>query len=102
MIPYEKCTANKIFHVKQCNIQWYVNDNKITYVSEDVITGVIDTMRKVFGELVVSRGDKHTFIDMDIELVNDEKKDWHVKLYKVSNQNFLRRRIKGGHITSNK
>ena len=74
LIPYEKCTANKIFHFKQCTIQWYLNDNKITYVSEDVITGVIDTTRKVFGELVVSRGDKNTFIDMDIELFNDKKK----------------------------
>ena len=50
-----------------------MEDNKVTNVSEDMITGVIDITKKHFGELVVSRGKKHTFIGMEIELVKDEK-----------------------------
>ena len=63
---YYKCTANKTINDKQCTIQWYVDDNKVTHVSEDVITGVIDITNKHFGELVVSHGKKHTFIGMGI------------------------------------
>ena len=66
MNPYDKFTANKMINVNQCTIQGYVYDNKSAHVSEDVITGVVDIMRKCFGELVVSRGNKYTFLDMDI------------------------------------
>ena len=44
--PYYYCTANKMINVKQCTIQWYVDENKVTNFSEDVITGVIDIMKK--------------------------------------------------------
>ena len=50
----------------RCTIQWYVDDNKVTYVSEYVITGVINMMNKELVELVVSCGGKHTFLGMDI------------------------------------
>ena len=48
-----------------------MEDNKVTNVSEDMITGVIDITKKKIGELVVSRGKKNTFVGMEIELVND-------------------------------
>ena len=41
---YKKCMANKIINGKHCTIQWYVDDNKVTHVSEGLITGVIDIM----------------------------------------------------------
>ena len=69
--PYYKCTANKMINGKQCNIQWYVDDNKVRHVSENVITGVIDITKIHFGELVVSHGKKYTFLGMEIELVSD-------------------------------
>ena len=55
MNPYEKCTANKIINGKYCTIQWYMDNNKVTHDSEDVITGVIDITKKHFGELGVSK-----------------------------------------------
>ena len=55
-----------MFNAKQCNIQWYVDDNKVSQVSEDVITGFVNTMKNNFGELVMSHGNKNTFIGMDI------------------------------------
>ena len=66
--PYDKCTENKIINFKQCTIQWYVDNNEVTHVSEDVITGFIDITKKHVGELVVSCGKKHTFIGMEIKL----------------------------------
>ena len=62
-----------MINVKQCTIQWYVDNNKVTHVSEDMITRFRDTTKKCFGELVLSRGKKHTIIGMGIELVKDEK-----------------------------
>ena len=70
---YDKCTANKMINGKHCTIQWYVDDNKVMNVSEDVITGVIDITKKHSGELVVYRGKKHVFIAMEIELVKNGK-----------------------------
>ena len=67
--PYDNCTANKMINFRQCTIQWCVDNNKVTHVSEDVITGFVDITKKKFGELVVSRIKKHTFICMEIELV---------------------------------
>ena len=66
---YYKCTANKTINDKQCTIQWYVDDNKVTHVSEYVITGVINIMKKQYGEFVVSHGKKHAFLRMNTELV---------------------------------
>ena len=63
-----------MFHYKQCTIQWHVDDNKVTQGSEDLIKVVIDVKNTTFGELVVSRKNKHTFLGMDIELAKDEKK----------------------------
>ena len=42
--------------------------------TKKLITGVIDVIKKSFGELVLSGGKKHTFIGMEIEIVKDIKK----------------------------
>ena len=47
LYPYEKCTANAIINAKQCTIQWYVDNNKVTYFSEDTITGVSNIMKNI-------------------------------------------------------
>ena len=60
--PYDKCTANKTINGKKCTIQWHVDDNKVTHISEPVITGVIDITKKSFGELVVSCTKKYVFL----------------------------------------
>ena len=73
MNPHEKFTPNKMINSKQCTIQRYVYDNKVTHVNEDVITGFFDIMKECFVELAVSCRKKHTFLGMDIELVKDVK-----------------------------
>ena len=62
-----------MINCKQCAIQRYVEDNKVTHAIEDGITGVIDITKKHFGELVVSFRKKHTSLGIDIKLVQDGK-----------------------------
>ena len=64
--PYEKFTANILINGKQCTTQWYVDDNKVTHVSEDMITGVINITKKHFEAFVFSHRKKHTLLGMDI------------------------------------
>ena len=79
--PYDNCNVNKIINGKQCTVQWYVYYNKVTHVSEDVITGVIDITKKHFREVFVSRGKKHSFLGMEIELVKDVKINMGMQSY---------------------
>ena len=40
---------------KQCTIYWYVDNNKVLHVNEDMNTRIIDKIDEHFGELTVSR-----------------------------------------------
>jgi hypothetical protein len=71
--PYDRCVANKVINGKQCTIVWYVDDNKVSHVDPIVVTEVIDIMKGHFGDLTVSRGKKHRFLGMNIELTDDRK-----------------------------
>ena len=64
--PYYKCTDDKIVNSKQCTIQLYVDDNKVTHAIEYFIVVVINIRKKKIGELFVSPGKKHTFLVMYI------------------------------------
>jgi hypothetical protein len=69
--PYDPCVANKIVDGKQCTIVWYVDDVKISHVDADVVTKVILAIEEKFGKMTVSRGKKHTFLGMQIDLNDD-------------------------------
>ena len=62
----DKCIANKIIDRKQCTIAWYIDDNKVSHVDPNVVDGVLNMIRALFGEITVSRGRKHTFLGMNI------------------------------------
>ena len=66
--PYDQCVVNKVINGKQCTIVFYVDDNKISHMNESVVMSVIEEISKHFGELTVSRGKKHDFLGMDIEI----------------------------------
>ena len=66
--PYGRCIVNKHINGKQCNIVFYVDDNKISHVDKDVVSAVINNISKHFGDLAVTRGNKHDFLGMDIEI----------------------------------
>ena len=59
---YDKCVANKIIDDKQCTVVWYVDNNKISYTDENVVTNVIELMKGYFGDLTVMRVKQQTFL----------------------------------------
>jgi hypothetical protein len=71
--PCDKCVANKIIESTQCTVCWYVDDNKVSHVNDDVNTTVVNEIEKKFGKLARTTGTKHTFLGMDIELMGDKK-----------------------------
>jgi hypothetical protein len=79
--PYDRCVANAMIDGKQCTILWYVDDNKLSYMSEGVLTDVIEKIKVHFGELVVSRGRKHTFLAMNLKFNNDGSLQIETKKY---------------------
>ena len=42
--PYDRRIANITIKYKQCTIAWYVDDNKVSHVDEEVNTQVIETV----------------------------------------------------------
>jgi len=71
--PCDKCTVNKIINGSQCTVCWYVDDIKVSHVDENVIDMVVDEIEAKFGELSRSKGNMHTFLGMDIEILSDKK-----------------------------
>ena len=58
---------------------WYAGDNKISYENPEVVTEVIDLMKKHFGNLIVKRGNKHRFLGMNITIYLKEKIEIEMK-----------------------
>jgi len=69
--PYDKCIANKMINGKQCTIVWYVDDNKISHVDENVIDDIIEVLEKKFGKFTITKGNKHNFLGMNMEFHDD-------------------------------
>ena len=78
---YDRRIANITIKYKQCTISWYVDNNKVSHVDEEVNTKVIETISEHFGNLVVSRGKKHKFLVMDIYFLEDGKLYLFMKYY---------------------
>ena len=70
--PYDRCVANKVINGSQCTIVFYVDDNKISHKDPHVVTKILQDISEHFGELTISRGNKHDFLGMNIE-IKDKK-----------------------------
>ena len=79
--PYHRCIANSNIQENLCTIVWYVDDNKVSHVDEEVNTKVFETTSENFGNLTVSRGKKHKFLGMDIEFLSYGKLSFFMKDY---------------------
>jgi len=44
---YNYCVVNKMINGKQCTILWHVDNLKISHVSDDVLTDVINTITRL-------------------------------------------------------
>jgi Reverse transcriptase (RNA-dependent DNA polymerase)/Zinc knuckle len=70
--PYDPCVANSTIEGTQCTVGWYVDDTKISHVNPDVVTLVVEAIEESFGKMTVTRGDKHTFLGMDIKFNRED------------------------------
>ena len=61
------CVANKVIEGTQCNILWHTDDNKLSHKNPEVISDIINEVKKSFGELYGERGNKHTLLGMNIQ-----------------------------------
>ena len=43
--PYDFCVANAEIEVSQCTICWYVDDNKLSHVSQQVLDDLMETLK---------------------------------------------------------
>ena len=64
---------------KHCTVVWYVDDNKVSHEDAQVVTDVIELMKKHFGDLTVTRGKKHRFLGMNIEINKDRNIEIEMK-----------------------
>ena len=71
--PYDCCVANKMIEGSQCTVGWYVDDNKVSHVNDDMNTMIIDAIEEKFGKLARTTGNKHTFLGMDVEMISRGK-----------------------------
>ena len=55
--PCDRCVAKKVIEGTQCTIDWYVYDNR----NPEVISDIINEVKKCFGEFFVVRGKNYNF-----------------------------------------
>ena len=48
---------------------WYIDDNKASHVDSRVIDDLLDIIKTHFGEIKITRGNKHTFPGMNLVIV---------------------------------
>ena len=58
-VNYEdKCVAQKMVDDKQCNILWYVDDNKLSNIYSKVNNDILGKPKVNFGDLSIQQGKK--------------------------------------------
>lgn len=73
--PYDMCEENKNINDKQCTIAWYVDNNKASHVDPKMVSAVIQKIEERFPGLTITRGNKQTFIGIQMRFMKAEKKD---------------------------
>ena len=63
--------SNKDIDGNQYIMCWYVDDDKISHVDPNIADSVIEMNGGKFGKMIKRRGKYHTFIGMDIELIDN-------------------------------
>ena len=75
MNQYDPCVWNKIVNGKQLTIVFHVNDCKLSHVESKVLDDTIEWLHRDYesifedrsGKMKVSRGQKHTYLGMDLD-----------------------------------
>ena len=80
--PYDTCVANKMVNGHQLTVMWYVDDLKISHVDNNVVEDTIKELEGHFGEMTVTRGNQHTYVDMDIIFEHEAVKIHNIEYIK--------------------
>jgi hypothetical protein len=70
--PYDPCVMNRMIQGSQCTIAWHVDDLKISHKSKNVVERMLKRLTDIYGDLSITRGNKHTFVGMDLEFGKGE------------------------------
>jgi Reverse transcriptase (RNA-dependent DNA polymerase). len=71
--PYDPCVMNRNIQGSQCTIAWHVDDLKISHKSQAaVVDRILRCLSDIYGDLSITRGNKHTFVGMDLEFENGQ------------------------------
>ena len=65
--------TNKDINNKQFTIAWYVDNNKVSHVKQEVIGDVINKAEGRFLVLTVTKGNVHTFSGMKIWYLKNKR-----------------------------
>ena len=67
---YDECTFNKMINGSQCTTQIHVNDLKLSFVDQEELDKIIESLNEVFGsdgnKLTASYGKVHEYLGMTI------------------------------------
>ena len=70
---YGMCVVNKEINGKQCNIAWYVDNNKVSHLEQDVIDDIINKLEERFPVLTVTKDNMHTFLGIKIRYLKNRR-----------------------------
>jgi len=65
--PYDPCVANKTVDGTQLTVRWHVDDLMLSHLKDEALTEVIDWFKAKYGNLSISRGDRHTYLGMQFD-----------------------------------
>ena len=66
--PYGICISNKMVNGKQYTLVFYVEDNKVSHMEAKLVEDLFNNLKNHFGELIMTRGKKHKFWGMNINI----------------------------------
>ena len=67
------CVANNEINGKHFTITWYVDDNKVSFLGQDVIDDTIRKVEERLPGLTVTKGNVHKFLGMEISYLKNRR-----------------------------
>ena len=70
---HERCIENKFIDEHQCNIRWFLGDNKVSHMDDNVNSIIADNIEENFGKLSRTTENKHIFLGVEINIIGRKK-----------------------------
>ena len=71
--PYNKFVENKMKNGSQCTVRWFMGDNNISHIDDNINSTIVEIIKKTFGKVVSITGKKHEVLVMHIKFLGDVK-----------------------------